>query len=81
MDKWSVYYGHCIEGSNQQYGITSSGTQVKAGQPLIQGNSTGASTGNHLHYELRRNGSKVNPLPYMGLGNAHWPLPKGYLED
>jgi len=43
------------------------GTGIRAGQRVIQGQvvayvgSTGASTGPHLHYEIWRNGQRINP--------------------
>lgn len=83
-DTWNVYYGHMITDSTNQYGYKTGGTyDIKAGQPIGLVNSTGNSSGNHLHYELRRNGSYVNPLPYMGLGEEHYPILSGmsnYLE-
>ncbi len=41
------------------------GDQVVAGQTVGYIGTTGFSTGPHLHFEVRINGSSVDPLPYL----------------
>jgi murein DD-endopeptidase MepM/ murein hydrolase activator NlpD len=45
--------------------LVSDGESVQRGEPIAVVGSTGFSTGPHLHFEIRINGQRVNPLPYI----------------
>ena len=76
---WYGGYGNCVRIAHSNnfetlYGHLSRisvkvGQEVIAGQKIGEVGSTGHSTGNHLHYEVRKNGKPVNPISYLSLNN------------
>ncbi len=54
-----TYYAHMQEAS-----FLAVGAKVKAGDVLGRVGSTGHSTGNHLHLEMRKGSKRVDPLSY-----------------
>lgn len=57
----STGYAHIVSGGI----MVSPGQQVNVGQQIARVGSTGASTGCHLHFEVRIWGSAVNAQPFM----------------
>ena len=68
-------YGNCVminhgSGIVTLYGHgqeikTTLGAVVKQGDIIMTVGSTGNSTGPHLHFEVRKNGLAVEPIPYL----------------
>lgn len=57
-----TYYAHCSKL------FVSEGDTVSAGDVIAAVGSTGHSTGNHLHFEVRIDGQQVNPQRYVYQG-------------
>jgi murein DD-endopeptidase MepM/ murein hydrolase activator NlpD len=72
---WKNGYGNCVQinhggGIQTLYGHASkllvrAGQRVSKGQAIALVGSTGNSTGPHCHFEVIKNGTKVNPLGYV----------------
>lgn len=58
-DGYQTLYGHCSSV------VVNTGEYVKQGQLIAYVGSTGNSTGPHLHFEVRYQGEKLNPLNYV----------------
>lgn len=56
-----TYYAHMVTGSIS----VSAGDTVAAGQQIGGVGTTGDSTGNHLHFEVRVDGATTDPLPFL----------------
>ena len=54
-----TWYAHCTDL------LAEVGQQINAGDVIATVGSTGNSTGNHLHLEIRLNGSPLNPQKYL----------------
>jgi len=52
-------YGHCSQL------LVTNGQKVQKGQVVALVGSTGDSTGNHCHFEIRLNDTNVNPMLYL----------------
>ena len=72
---WNGGYGYFIaidhgNGISTAYGhnsrlLVNEGDIVTKGQTIALSGSTGLSTGPHLHFEVRKDGKPVNPIPFL----------------
>ena len=77
LDSWGGSYGYYIQidhggGLETLYAHCSSicvttGQQVQAGQVIGYVGHTGRVTGNHLHFETRLSGSRINPIDFFDM--------------
>lgn len=73
-DSWGnyviIYHGNGISSLYAHFSkrLVSVGETVKAGQKIGLSGSTGWSTGPHLHFEIRKNGTPIDPTPYYICG-------------
>ena len=75
MSKNYSGYGKCIiikhaDGTEKLYAHNSKnyvkeGEKVKSGQKIALTGRTGRATTEHLHFEVRKNGKPVNPMPLL----------------
>ena len=72
---WTSGYGYAVyinhdDGKQTRYGhlskvLVKPGQRVSQGERIALSGNTGITTGPHIHFEIRINGSAVNPLNYL----------------
>ncbi len=78
LSGWNGGYGWCViinhgNGYSTLYAHMKAASSLKKGQSVNKGvtvgyvGSTGTSTGPHLHYEIRKNGSPQDPMKWFNL--------------
>lgn len=76
---WNGGFGNLVKVKNGPYEhyyahmsriIASVGQAIKKGNILGLVGSTGDSTGPHVHYEVRKNGARINPTDFAGFAEG-----------
>jgi murein DD-endopeptidase MepM/ murein hydrolase activator NlpD len=57
---WATRYGH------NSANLVAVGDKIAGGQPIALVGQTGRATGDHLHFEVRRDGKAVSPELFLG---------------
>lgn len=70
QDSWATFYSHCNKI------LVNMGDKIKQGKQIATVGRTGNASGNHLHFELRKDRIPVDPLLYLqggkrGLATVH----------
>ena len=58
-------YGYVTKYAHLQEIVVRKGQQIKRGQLIGYVGSSGGSTAPHVHYEIIKNGEKINPIQYI----------------
>ena len=58
-------YGYVTKYAHMQEFVVKQGQNIKRGQLIGYAGSSGGSTAPHVHYEIIKNGKKVNPIQYI----------------
>ncbi|MGN1080858.1 MAG: M23 family metallopeptidase [Acutalibacteraceae bacterium] len=60
-DGYKTVYGHC------SVLLVNTGDTVSRGDLIAYSGNTGNTTGPHLHFEVRYNGDRIDPAPFLGI--------------
>ena len=66
---YSTLYAHNTEN------LVPVGATVSQGQPIATVGDTGRATGPHLHFEIRKDGKRLDPVTFLAASNAQKSAP------